>query len=498
MSIIKKQTILSSIYSYLGVGVGVITQLFFIPHFLSKEENGLLGLLLAYTYTIIQLANLGFNAAGGRFFTYFRNYEKKHNGYLFLGIMTSVLGFLLCSTILLIFKDFFISSNEGKSHLFKDYYWVLFVISFFMLFFNVFDNYARGLFDTVWGTFFSQFLQRFLVMCSLIFVAFKLVDFPVFIWIWIAAISLPTLLMFVRASQMQGFSLKPDFSFFKTEHKSEYLKYSALSAFTGLSSIIINQLDKILVHKYLGLAETGVYNTSLLFTSVMGMSLIAMNKASSSIIIDALNLQDYKKVGIIYSKSCLTQLALGGLLFIGVCVNIDTILTILPSDYSEAKWVIMLLCFGKLIDLATGVNGMILAYSKHFRLDAILMISFVFVLYVMNSFFIPTWHLIGASMAAVIAMTYYNSVRTFLVWKKFGLQPFSLATFKLLGLIVATMILGLFLPKISGSFILTLVDLVYRSAVVSMVFVVGLYYTKASEEINGMLDAGLKLVKLKR
>jgi hypothetical protein len=156
------------------------------------------------------------------------------------------------------------------------------------------------------------------------------------------------------------------------------------------------------------------------------------------------------------------------------------------------------LCFGKLIDLATGVNGMILAYSKHFRLDAILMISFVFVLYVMNSFFIPTWHLIGASMAAVIAMTYYNSVRTFLVWKKFGLQPFSLATFKLLGLIVATMILGLFLPKISGSFILTLVDLVYRSAVVSMVFVVGLYYTKASEEINGMLDAGLKLVKLKR
>ena len=82
MGIIKRQTIQASVYSYAGVAVGFLTQGLIFPHVFSKAQIGLLALLVALSLVLMQVASLGLNNAGGRYFPYFRNTERQHNGYL--------------------------------------------------------------------------------------------------------------------------------------------------------------------------------------------------------------------------------------------------------------------------------------------------------------------------------------------------------------------------------------------------------------------------------
>ena len=94
-SIIKKQTIQSTVFAYAGVLVGTITQAFLIPNFLTTEQNGLLALLLSWMYVFCQFASLGFNAAGTKYFSFFRSTEENHRGYLFYGLVINGIGLLI-------------------------------------------------------------------------------------------------------------------------------------------------------------------------------------------------------------------------------------------------------------------------------------------------------------------------------------------------------------------------------------------------------------------
>nr|MCU0327338.1 lipopolysaccharide biosynthesis protein [Spirosomataceae bacterium] len=256
MDTVKKQVFLSTVFSYAGVIVGAISQWFIVPNVLSKAENGLLAVLLSYMYILIQLSNLGFNSAGGRFFPSFYNPKKGHNGYLFSGIFISSIGFLICLIGLYFYRNnvlvgnsflkqieilqpLFKTENSEKSALFIKYFYLLVPITLGQLLFNIFDNYAKNLYDTATGTFLSQFFQRFWLLISFIVLALNWVDFEGFIWIWTLAFIIPTILMIYRSIRLGGFSLKPDFSIFTAEFRKPFVNYSALTVLTGFSTMII-------------------------------------------------------------------------------------------------------------------------------------------------------------------------------------------------------------------------------------------------------------------
>ena len=305
MNLIKKQAFLSTIYSYGGVLIGFVSQFFLIGKYLEPAENGLLAVLLAYMYVLVQISSLGFNAAGSRFFPQFRDTKNGHNGFLFLGIATCFVGFLLTIIGLLFLKDYLVSNREN-SLLFADNFYLLLPLTFATLFFNLLDNYAKNLYDTVTGTFLSQFLQKTLVLISLLLIVFRLVDFHQFIYIWALAFSLYIVPMFWKVTKLEGFSLKPNFSILTPTFSRQFAWYSFLTILTGFSSMIIVYIDKFMLAKWTTLGETGIYNTAAFFGSVMGMSLIALNKAAQPLISDAFAVNDFNKINTIYRKSCNT------------------------------------------------------------------------------------------------------------------------------------------------------------------------------------------------
>lgn len=495
MNVIKKQAFLGTIFSYGGVLVGFVTQFFLIGNYLEPAQNGLLAVLLSYMYVLVQLSSLGFNAAGSRFFPHFRNAKNGHNGYLFLGLTVGLVGFVITTIGLVLLKDTIIK-NEENSTLFADNFYFLLPLTLATLLFNLLDNYAKNLYDTVTGTFLAQFLQRLLQLVAILFFIFQIVDFQQFMYVWVFAVSFYVVPMLWKASKLEGFSLKPNFSVMTPAFSREFGFYSFLTILTGFSSMVILYIDKIMLAGITTFSETGIYNTASFFGSVMGMSLLAVNKAAQPLIADSFANNDLSNISTIYKKSCTTALIVGCWIFLGIYLNIDNLFLFLKPEYSAGKMVVIIICLGKLFDLATGLNGTILALSKHYIYDTYIMVGLIFITVALNYFLIPIYGMNGAAFALAIATVYYNLARYLVVLIKLGMQPFTFDLVKVILIALVSWLIIRLLPELGGNKLLSIVDMAYRSVALTLLYGVIIFWSNISPELNGaMKNLWLKVTK---
>lgn len=493
MNVIKRQTFISTIFSYAGVLVGFISQFFIFPNFFKPEEIGLLNVLLSYMYVMVQVSSLGFNAAGSRFFVHFRDAKHGHRGFLFLALSICLTGFLICSIGVFFLKDWMIAS-KGTSDLLAANFYFLLPITLATVLFNLFDNYAKNLYDTITGTFLSQFIQRFLILASLFLVVFKVLDFSQYIWVWVLAFSFNTIPMIWKAAKLDGFSLKPDFSVMTPDFTKQFATYSVLTILTGFSSMIILYIDKIMLAEISTLQETGIYSTAAFFGSVMGLSLLALNKASAPIIVDSFANNDLKNIDTIYRKSCTTSLIVGCWIFLGIVLNIDNLFEFLPADFEGGKWIIIILSLGKLFDLATGLNGIILTLSPYYRYDTYIMLSLIGLTVLLNWILIPIYGMYGAAFALALATIYYNSVRYALLWWKLDMQPFTIDIPKVLLIMVLVGLVVSLIPVTGGTKFKTIIDIAYRSTAITLIYGAIIYWSNVSPELNGAMKGLWQMV----
>ena len=88
--------------------------------------------------------------------------------------------------------------------------------------------------------------------------------------------------------------------------------------------------------------------------------------------------EDRKQLEMLYKKSSITQLIIGGFIFILVWFNIENIFKIIPHGnvYAQGIWVVFFIGLGKIFDMATGINQEIVGSSKYYKID--LFLSFLY------------------------------------------------------------------------------------------------------------------------
>lgn len=492
MSSIKKQSILSTVYSYLGVGIGLLTQGFILPNFFETNEIGLMAILLSWMYLIAQFASLGFNHAGTKYFSFFRNSSPKNLGYLNLGLKTQTIGFILSVIFLFLFKDQIISNqNIQDKALLEKFFRLIIPITLATMLFNLFDNYAKGLYNTVAGNLYSQFFQRLFTLLVALLYVFDVVDFERFMYLWVIGLALPTVLMIYTSINLGPLNFHKNVSFFQSKIKKDFYVFAAFSVLTGLSSMIILQLDKIMVNSYLGLSSTGIYSTCLLFSSVMGMGYLSVIKASSAVVINAMDENEYGIVDTIYKKSSINLYAFGLLTLLCTWINVDQLFSLVKPEYAAGRTALIIIGISKLFDLLNGINGLILSNSKYFKLDSILIISFVLILYLLNKWLIPMYGINGAAFSALISVVYYNLARTILIWKFFKMQPFGWEQLTATLIFIAVLWLGFLLPNAP----FPLLSIFYKSVLATLLFTILIYIFKSVPDFNQFVNFGLQKIK---
>jgi O-antigen/teichoic acid export membrane protein len=492
VGIIEKQATRNVIYSYLGVLLGFITVMGF-SHILKPDENGLTRILVSLSSLFSQFASLGFNTVTVKLFPFFRDKDKRHHGYLFYGIITTLAGFALYCLLFSVFKEQIIENNQEKSKLFADNLYYLLPLTFFTLFFNLFDNYLRACYISVIGSSSKDFTQRILILISLFLYFMNVIGLSTFILLYVTSTCIPTLILLYYIIRYDEWHIRPVRGFISKELRKEMIQLCIFSILSGSAGILISNIDLIMVNQKLGLSETGIYGIAFYFGTIIAVPARSLYRITSTVVAESFKTNDLKKINELYNKSCNSQLTIGLLLFIGVWSNIDNIMRLLPPEYESGRYVILFISAGNLLDMGTGINGIILLTSRYYKYDAFFMFFVVIVTIITNYLLIPIYGITGSAVATAITIGSYNLLRWLALYFKFGMQPYDTNIIKLLLIAILVFFPGYFIPQLNNLYL----DIVLRSSIVGLFFIFLILKTDASPELNNKIRKNLLYFRIK-
>lgn len=492
MGVIKKQSISGTIYSYVGVILGFAITILFTKA-LGTDQVGLLKVLVSYSTLLAQFASLGFTAVTVKLFPYFRDEAKKHHGFIGLALLVSLAGFVLSTLIYLLIKPYLLDDSPEESELFKTYFYYVIPLIFFTLIFTVFDTYYRVLYNAVKGIVYKEVIQRASILGVIVLYYFKLVDFHTTVILYCVVLILPSILLLFSLIQSKQLYLKPDFSIIDKPLRKQMVSVGFYGIVASFSGVLVMNIDVLMINEMMGLSSAGIYTVTFYFGTLILIPMRTMGKIGAVVVADAWKRDDYGTIDSIYKKSSMSLTVLGLLLFIGIWGNIDNVFEIINKDYLPGKYVIFFIGIANLVDIATGMSSHIIVNSKYYKYLSYFLIIFAFLIVVTNYIFIPVYGIVGAAVASLIAKLAFSLIKYIFLYVKFRFQPFTRKFALLILISLFAYGVSVMIPPFSNY----MVDLVIRSAVITVLFMLPLYFLKISEDVNEKIDELLLKLKLK-
>lgn len=485
MGVIIRQSGISTIITYLGVGIGYINVLILFPKYMSPEEVGLARIIQDAAMLMVPFAQLGVAHLTLRFYPKFKEKEN-YSSFISLVLGLTLISLLLFSLIYIGFRGQIIGYFSGQSPEVIGYLGVILLLIWIMSVHQVMVSLSHSSLNIILPNFLKEVWLRLLTLIGLILFAIKLIDFNQFIIFLVAAYVLN--LAILTTYLVSNKALRLSFKLMKISELQvgPMVKY-ALITFLGASGIlIIGKVDSLMVTGMLGLEENAIYTTAFYIAVLIELPRRAVSQITIPVISRSFDEGNTKEVESIYKKSALNNMIIGLLIFIGLWINLDSLYSLIPRSeiYSLGSLVVLIVGFGKLFDMSAGVNGEIIVMSKYYKVNVILIVILAVITVSANYILIPIYGLTGAAIGSAIALIIFNLLKYLFLLVKMKIQPLHGNTFLVLGLGVIVLFIGLSLPRLNNA----IVDIAYRSAIVTAVYSGAIYMLGLSPEINGIVN----------
>lgn len=480
MGQIKDQTIRGTVFSYLGVLLGFAISALLLPALFSTGEIGLINLLIAYSALFAQFASLGFGNATARLFSWFRDENTKHHGFTGLLLLVAAVGFSLSMIAFVLFRHRIAEPEGESSSLMREYLVFLVPLIFFNLLYLLLDVYFKMLYRTVIGTFLKEFLLRVFILASILLYFIGLLDFKGFITAYVIANCLPAIILFAVLLYEGGISWKPDWRFIDRNLVRSLFSMSFFGVTVGLSNVLVLSVDRIMVEKMIDIKAVGVYSITFFFGTLVVIPSRSLRKIAGTLLADAWKRNDKAQIEDIYAKSIVNQLVIGTLIFVGLWSNIHNVFELLPPAYAPGKWVIFFVALSGLIEMSSGVSEILVQTSSYYRFSAVLNGLFLLFIITFNFLFINAFGLVGAAIANALSYLLANVIRYAFIYKRMQIRPFAFSNV----MIVVTGIAVFFVFQLLPALKPYPIDILVRSSLITLVFLVLIYLQKLSVDMN--------------
>ncbi|GGB29180.1 MULTISPECIES: oligosaccharide flippase family protein [Mucilaginibacter] len=494
MNLLQKQGFFNSLILYAGVALGFFNLIILFQRILTTEEIGFFILMGTISLLYAQFAGLGIGNIILKYFPYYRSDDKKHGGFASFVTVWSLIGFAIFTVLFVVFKDFIISyyKNKNGAPLLIRYFYYLIPLSFFTLVFSVLENLALTVFKNVLSSFLREVGLRLFTTAGVLLIAIKLVDYHVFLMIYITANLVAVLVLLAYISKGRHFKFSTVGAQLLSERKT-FLSYGIFTVLSGSSFVMIQNLDTLMLSMLTkeSFSYVGIYGTFFAIAVVISLPAKALSRTSLQIIAQSWVTNDLAKIGKIYYKTSVVQMLIGCLLFIGLVINRSFIIMLLHKpEYANYFNVFIIVGVAFLVDMTGGLNGYIMNVSKYYKLTTVFIVSGVVFCVLSNLVLIPMLGMMGAALSYLITMFVLNFAYWLFVKIKFNLQPLAMAHVYILLIFTVCLLIGLYLPSLKNVF----ADMIYRSVIVGVVYVFLAYILKISEDINIVFDRILKKV----
>jgi O-antigen/teichoic acid export membrane protein len=491
MGIVQRDSFRITIIAYIGAAIGYINKIFLFTNFMEPDQVGLANLLITIALIYAQLASMGSYNITYKFFPFFNDRKTHHNGFLFGISALAMAGFLLTTILFLLFQKPFKLYYQESGPLLVEYFYYMIPLGLAFLYYHLFDAYLRSLFKNTIPSLIYEIFMRIFVTLSISAYALGWISFPTFVAIYVVANCLPAVIVILYTWYLKQLLLKPYLSSLWKRVGWIILAYGAFSLFNNLSYLLLSSIDSLMVAQMIDLSTAGIYTTMIFITSVLLIPYRAILKVSTPVVAAHWKARAMDKMEDLYHKASDTNIVIGGGLFLLLWVNIDSVFQFMPEEYSLGKYVFLMLGIGRFFDMASGLNGVILLTSRKYRYDLFFTIGLVVFTVISNYLLIPILGMEGAAFASMITLVLFNVFRIIFIKIQFKIQPFLWRHLWVPVLILAASVFSGFVGQIINVY----VDVVIRSAVIGLIFIVPVYFLGISSDTNQMIDKYLRIFR---
>ena len=337
MGIVKNQSIKNSIYFYIGLLFGALSTIILYPNAFNShpEHLGLLQIIVAYSTIISVFSFLGTPKTLIRFFP---KVENKHQ-LITLAFLIPIIGFLLVLFLYFLFKDSFLEFikpdtlelDELQSFtLLKLNFHLVFILVAFLSFFEVLSSLSRSLLNATIPIFLKEVFLKGMNISLLFLHWFDYIDFSTFLNLYISLYL--GMIVILSISIFRKFSYKITIKFDEIESR-KLLLFGLYVLVGGASAMLVSKLDMIMIGKLIGYKEVAFYTVAFFIGNVIRVPGRAIGSIAAPLLSKAWERNDVNEIKDIYVKSSINQLLFGGLIFLGLWLNIEDGLSLLPEKF---------------------------------------------------------------------------------------------------------------------------------------------------------------------
>lgn len=491
MGIVIRQSIKATIFTYVGALIGFLTTFFVLTKFLEPEVIGLTKVLYEVAILVAGFAQLGTSASAMRFFPYFKDSGKNHNGFFFYLMVMPAVGSVIFIALFLLLKNHVIAFFAAKSVLFVDYFnWVVpFIV--FLTFWGVLESYANILLRIVVPKFIKEVGVRLMLLLVYLLYALGYLNLTGLVTGYVMVYGMAMTAVFIYISRITSVSFRHNIAFIDRTLARKMLKYTLFLIVGAIGGNIICQLDTFMVSSQLGLSYAGIYTISSYMAFIIELPARSITSISSPLAAVALKDGDLEQANQLYKKVSLHQLMAGSILFLLIWINIDNIFAVLPNGhiYQAGKWVVFFIAMSKLVSMTLSFGGTLVSFSRYYYWGLYFTFFLTALTITTNYFFIPLWGITGAAVATLLTCIISYSFQQWIVLIKIKGNPYSWNTLKLL--LIGLILLGVnrLLPQWTGN---PYIDMIYRTFVIGSSWLILVYKLRISEELCQLLRKMLK------
>jgi len=487
MGVIKRQSIKESVVAYIGVIIGALSVLFIQPYFLSPQEIGLIKILIAFASILTPFILLGTGPVAIKYFPKFNSIENRDFGFISFLLLLPLVGFVILLTTFFTFQESVIQwYSSSKENLYITKYLAYGLpLAFCLAYMTLLQAISKSLLKITVPSILQNIWVRIGVILAIILYSIDWLSLSGLILLIISTYAIAVLAMLVYIKKLGHLFIKPQKDFFKNNRFKEILRFGSFIIFIGLSHTLVNYVDILMVGALKGESKAGIYTIALFIGTVIEIPRRSLFSISTPLIARAFHANDTKQIEYLYKSVSINLLIVGCLLLIGIWVNIDNLYSIMPNGeiYKSGKYVVLFIGLSKLFNMVTSLNGEIIVNSPHYRFILVALIFLAALTIVTNLYFIPRFDIVGAAIASLITLVFFNFSKLIFIYYKLMIHPFTANTFKVIGIAVIVYCINLAMPTLPNPFI----DIVLRSLLVGGLYIGLIVATHVSTDFNNIV-----------
>jgi O-antigen/teichoic acid export membrane protein len=477
MTTIRKQSIYSSIFIYIGFAIGAFNVLYLFPKYFTKEEFGLTRILVDIALILSTLCTAAAVPVGLKFNPYYKSHQPgKKNDLISVVILTVLLSCLLLWFAAPWIEPLIIRKFGYRSPLLVQYVRLIAPITLSYSLLILMEVFAWNSGKIIAANFIKELFYRGIVFLSILgWIAGFFSGFDQFIGVYAYLYFPPVLLLLIILQKAEPIRMTLSLSKLTKRLYPIMFKFGTAYFLSALLNIIAKTNDTLIIASQSagGLADAAIFTIATYMITIMDVPQRSMIAAATPEIAIAWKQKDMQKLYRLYKKTALNLLIFAAGILGFVVLGTPLMIEVLGDGYAGLPFLMFTLGLGKLIDLGTGLNSQILQLSKHWKIDLFTNMLFVILSVILNYFLTRSFGISGTAVGSVVAILLYNSVRFLFIRQIYKLQPFSWRNG--LVLIITTVTTGILwlIPNYGNAWILIPLKLlvfggVYATAIIRL------------------------------